>query len=69
LGFSHIGLTVPNVGAAVERLVAHGGRIMKALGTPDDPLTPAGAEIAPAFRKILEKLAFVLDPDGYWIEV
>jgi len=42
---------------------------MKALGTPDDPLTPAGAEIAPAFRKILEKLAFVLDPDGYWIEV
>jgi hypothetical protein len=59
------GITVPSVEQAVERLTGFGATIMKPLGSAEEPSLPAGHEPLPTgFAKVLQKIAFVQDPDG-----
>jgi lactoylglutathione lyase len=72
-GVGHIGITMPEVGATVERLRKEGVEIVKELGTLDTGLYPTkegeqGAEtpgLTEGFKFIARKIAFVKDPVGY----
>ncbi|ODQ50172.1 Glyoxalase/Bleomycin resistance protein/Dihydroxybiphenyl dioxygenase [Saitoella complicata NRRL Y-17804] len=52
-GFCHIGITVPDMHAAMARMKEHNG----------------GVELEPRFAEPVRRIAFVEDPDGYWIEL
>jgi lactoylglutathione lyase len=83
-GFGHVGFTVPNVVAALERLkkVCPGVRVLKDVGvgkfeTMGVPGLGVGEEragtendiVEEGYKKVFRQLAFVEDPDGYWIEL
>ncbi|KAM0753445.1 Glyoxalase/Bleomycin resistance protein/Dihydroxybiphenyl dioxygenase [Meredithblackwellia eburnea MCA 4105] len=71
LGFSHIGITVPSVEDALTRLTTKfGAKVIKPLGTTDDPNLPQGHDPLPeGFANVIKKIAFVEDHDGYLIEI
>ncbi|KAJ9149789.1 Lactoylglutathione lyase [Pleurostoma richardsiae] len=80
LGFNHLGFTVPDVTATVERLKAAGVKVVKDVGQgPNDsiPITSweksskgiATAELDVGFSAILKQIAFVEDPNGYLVEL
>ncbi|CAN9416712.1 unnamed protein product [Alternaria alternata] len=79
LGFGHLGFTVPDVKAAVERLRTAGVRVVKELGfngRASIPLTDwerqrgVGVdEMAQNYKETLKQVAHVADPDGYIIEL
>lgn len=72
LGFAHLGFTVPDVGAAVERLRGAGVRVLKEVGVcerADVPLSEweeergvGVGEIHGNYRWFFEKFAMVVDP-------
>ncbi|KAK4539200.1 hypothetical protein LTR36_001158 [Oleoguttula mirabilis] len=79
LGFGHLGFQVPDVKATVDRLAEHGVEVVKSVGSSSRQsagLTEWEAErgvgvgdLQDKFRAVLEKIAFVKDPDGYYLEL
>ncbi|KAK7206470.1 Glyoxalase/Bleomycin resistance protein/Dihydroxybiphenyl dioxygenase [Myxozyma melibiosi] len=79
VGFSHLGFTVPDVPAAVERLTKMGATVFKPLGVSNRdtiPLSEWEAErgvgegvINENYHKIFKQIAFLQDPDGYIVEL
>ncbi|PVH95383.1 Glyoxalase/Bleomycin resistance protein/Dihydroxybiphenyl dioxygenase [Periconia macrospinosa] len=82
LGFGHIGFTVPDVAAALERAKSFGFEVIKPLGEAEEktmavPLDGekqvkcVGESVAvdEGYKHIFRQLAFVRDPDGYLVEV
>ncbi|KAJ9130117.1 Lactoylglutathione lyase [Coniochaeta hoffmannii] len=80
LGFNHLGFTVPDVGATVERLRRDGVKVVKDVGEGPvegiptttwerEALGVATGDLDPTFGKILRQIAFFEDPNGYLIEL
>ncbi|KAF5023032.1 hypothetical protein F66182_4916 [Fusarium sp. NRRL 66182] len=79
LGFGHLGFTVPDVQATVARLRAAGVTVVKELGysgRDSIPLTEwekgrgvGTEEMVDSYKKTLEKVACVIDPNGYIVEL
>ncbi|PYH94211.1 lactoylglutathione lyase [Aspergillus ellipticus CBS 707.79] len=79
LGFGHLGFTVPDAGAAVERLRAAGVTVVKEVGEKSKESVPvsdweverglAVGELEGGFERIWEKIGCVVDPNGYMVEL
>ncbi|KAI9926451.1 hypothetical protein ASPWEDRAFT_119372 [Aspergillus wentii DTO 134E9] len=79
LGFGHLGFTVPDVPAAVERLKMEGVTIFKDLGDSSRDCVPLSSweenrgvgvgEIHPNYKRFFNQIAYVADPDGYIVEL
>ncbi|KAI8939389.1 hypothetical protein NX059_003172 [Plenodomus lindquistii] len=76
IGFGHIGFTVPDVGAALERASAHGYEVIKPVGEAEESQMgiPKGIDggfgnVAEGYKGVFRQLGFVRDPDGYWVEL
>ncbi|CAI7634057.1 unnamed protein product [Penicillium discolor] len=79
LGFAHLGFTVPDVSAAVQRLREGGVRILKDVGVCSRETVPLSGweeergigcgEIHANYAWFFEKFAMVSDPDGYTVEL
>ncbi|KAF2007962.1 Glyoxalase/Bleomycin resistance protein/Dihydroxybiphenyl dioxygenase [Amniculicola lignicola CBS 123094] len=74
VGFGHLGFTVPDVGTVLERVREFGYEVIKPLG--ESKVTQMGlpahvkdAEVVEGYKWVFEQLAFVRDPDGYWVEI
>ncbi|OAK95002.1 Glyoxalase/Bleomycin resistance protein/Dihydroxybiphenyl dioxygenase [Phaeosphaeriaceae sp. SRC1lsM3a] len=76
VGFGHVGFTVPDVAQALERASSFGYEIIKPLneakvdqmGMPDEVVQGKHGEVAEGYKHVFKQLAFVKDPDGYWVE-
>ncbi|KAF2178013.1 Glyoxalase/Bleomycin resistance protein/Dihydroxybiphenyl dioxygenase [Zopfia rhizophila CBS 207.26] len=74
VGFGHIGFTVPDVGEALKRVKEFGYEVIKPLdeakvGQMGLPRNVAEEEVVEGYRHVFRQLAFVRDPDGYWVEL
>ncbi|RMJ24192.1 lactoylglutathione lyase Glo1 [Aspergillus sp. HF37] len=79
LGFGHVGFSVPDVGAAVERLRGAGVRVFKEVGETGKETVPISGweeargvgtgELHGAYQRFWGQIAYVLDPDGYFVEL
>ncbi|KAL5364527.1 putative lactoylglutathione lyase [Aspergillus floccosus] len=79
LGFGHLGFTVPDVPAALERLRAGGVPVLKDLGDSSRESVPLSSweeergvgvgAIHPNYKRFFDQIAFVADPDGYIVEL
>jgi len=71
-GFGHIGLTVPDVPAALARLEKAGAKVFKPLGVATNatiPIPDGKVEIVEGFKEVYRQIAMIQDPDGYFIEL
>ncbi|KKK17842.1 putative lactoylglutathione lyase (Glo1) [Aspergillus rambellii] len=79
LGFGHLGFTVPDVPAAVNRLRDAGVPILKDLQVSSRASVPLSSweeergvglgEIHPNYTALFDQIAYVTDPDGYTVEL
>ncbi|KAF2869212.1 Glyoxalase/Bleomycin resistance protein/Dihydroxybiphenyl dioxygenase [Massariosphaeria phaeospora] len=74
VGFGHIGFTVPDAEQAVERVKSFGYEVIKPLGEArvaqmGVPGIKEESEVDEGYKDVFRKLAFVKDPDGYWVEI
>lgn len=77
VGFGHVGFTVPDVPAALERVQRFGLEVIKPLNDDREdqmglhPEVEQGKHgiVADGYKHIFRQLAFVKDPDGYWVEL
>ncbi|KAF2470507.1 Glyoxalase/Bleomycin resistance protein/Dihydroxybiphenyl dioxygenase [Lindgomyces ingoldianus] len=74
IGFGHIGFTVPDVAETLNRVEDFGYKIIKPLdeakvGQMGLPEEIKEEEVVQGYQHVFRQLAFVQDPDGYWVEV
>ncbi|KAJ4296813.1 hypothetical protein N0V90_006861 [Kalmusia sp. IMI 367209] len=77
IGFGHLGFTVPDVGAAIERVRGFGYEVVKPLneaeestmGVPEGVVKGQDGTVHEGYKHVFRQLAFVKDPDGYWVEI
>ncbi|KAA8644121.1 hypothetical protein EYZ11_006554 [Aspergillus tanneri] len=79
LGFGHVGFTVPDVAATVARLRSNGVPVIKELGDSSRESVPLSeweaergigiGELHPNYKKLVDQIAYVADPDGYIVEL
>ncbi|KAI4697781.1 uncharacterized protein J4E84_000914 [Alternaria hordeiaustralica] len=77
IGFGHIGFTVPDVPEALERIKSFGYEIIKPLdeakekqmGLPAEAVEGKHGTVPDGYKHVFKQLAFVKDPDGYWVEI
>ena len=85
LGFCHLGFSVPDLPATLERLKTEGVEVIKDIGVASRASIPISewenergvgvevqgteSEMHPAFREIFKNFVYVRDPDGYWVEL
>ncbi|KAH6039029.1 hypothetical protein HBI54_166850 [Parastagonospora nodorum] len=77
VGFGHIGFTVPDVAVALERVKSFGYEVIKPLdeakeeqmGMPDSVVQGKSGAVDEGYKRVFRQLAFVKDPDGYWVEL
>ncbi|KAH7095009.1 Glyoxalase/Bleomycin resistance protein/Dihydroxybiphenyl dioxygenase [Paraphoma chrysanthemicola] len=77
VGFGHVGFTVPDVAKALERVKSFGYEVIKPLdeaseeqmGLPDDVVKGKHEAVHEGYKHVFKQLAFVKDPDGYWVEL
>lgn len=67
VGFGHVGFTVPDVAATLERVRGFGFEVVKPLGEAAGlasmGLPEEGGEVVEGYRVVFRQLAFVRDPD------
>ncbi|KUJ21267.1 Glyoxalase/Bleomycin resistance protein/Dihydroxybiphenyl dioxygenase [Mollisia scopiformis] len=73
-GFGHIGFTVPDVENALQRAAEFGFKVIKPLGengveTMGVPSFVKDEDVVEGYKFVFRQLAFVVDPDGYWVEL
>ncbi|RFU33981.1 hypothetical protein B7463_g2359, partial [Scytalidium lignicola] len=73
-GFGHIGFTVPDVEKALERVRGFGYEVIKPLGEAKGeqygvPDFLDATKVDEGYNHVFRQLAFVKDPDGYWVEL
>jgi len=74
VGFGHIGFTVPDVAAALERVKSFGYEVIKPLdeakkeqmGMPDSVVKGESGAVDEGYKHVFRQLAFVKDPDVSW---
>ncbi|KAF1843668.1 Glyoxalase/Bleomycin resistance protein/Dihydroxybiphenyl dioxygenase [Cucurbitaria berberidis CBS 394.84] len=77
VGFGHVGFTVPDVAATLERVASFGFEVIKPLGEaaeaqmglPGDVVQGKHGSVHDGYKHVFKQLAFVKDPDGYWVEL
>ncbi|KAF2033397.1 Glyoxalase/Bleomycin resistance protein/Dihydroxybiphenyl dioxygenase [Setomelanomma holmii] len=77
VGFGHVGFIIPDVAAALERVESFGYEVIKPLGEakeeqmglPSDIVAGRYDAVHEGYKHVFMQLAFVKDPDGYWVEL
>ncbi|KAF9736970.1 hypothetical protein PMIN06_004109 [Paraphaeosphaeria minitans] len=77
VGFGHVGFTVPNVEDALVRVKKFGFEVIKPLeedkeegmGLPERVIKGREGSVSEGYKHVFRQLAFVRDPDGYWVEL
>ncbi|KAH7321967.1 Glyoxalase/Bleomycin resistance protein/Dihydroxybiphenyl dioxygenase [Rhexocercosporidium sp. MPI-PUGE-AT-0058] len=78
-GFGHLGFTVPDVKELLERAKEFGYEILKPLGESqahqygvpglEEGKVDEGRDVVEGYKFVFRQLAFLRDPDGYWVEI
>ncbi|KAF2241930.1 Glyoxalase/Bleomycin resistance protein/Dihydroxybiphenyl dioxygenase [Trematosphaeria pertusa] len=77
IGFGHIGFTVPDVAEAIKHVESFGYEVIKPLGeakedqmaVPQEVVEGRAGAVDEGYKHVFRQLAFVRDPDGYWVEL
>ncbi|KAH7137932.1 Glyoxalase/Bleomycin resistance protein/Dihydroxybiphenyl dioxygenase [Dendryphion nanum] len=77
IGFGHLGFTVSDVAAAIERIKEFGYEVIKPLDEAKTETMGVSVRVAQGeegsvvegYKHVFRQLAFVRDPDGYWVEI
>ncbi|KAH7393621.1 Glyoxalase/Bleomycin resistance protein/Dihydroxybiphenyl dioxygenase [Cadophora sp. MPI-SDFR-AT-0126] len=78
-GFGHLGFTVPDVKEVLDRAKEFGVEVIKPLGESEvgqygvegleEGKVEEGRDVVEGYKFVFRQLAFLRDPDGYWVEI